>query len=131
MPNRAKAGFTLIELMVVIVILGALAAVVVPNLWHALADSNTKLARIQMKEIGDAVDIYRLSRRQLPESLEALTEPDPKTHEALMRKIPIDPWQSDYEYRRFMTERAYQIRSFGRDRQSDTDDDLVHPDEER
>ncbi len=131
MRQRAKAGFTLIELMVVIVILGALVAIVAPNIWGQLGKSETTIARMQMRKIGDAVDLYRLTERRLPDSLDVLTELDPETHAPLLRKIPLDPWKSEYAYRRFLAERAYQIRCSGRDRRADTDDDLVHPDEER
>ena len=131
MRSNHPRGFTLVEIMVVIVILGALAAIVVPNLSGILGKSERDIARMQMRQIGHAVEMYDLSHRQLPEDLATLTEPDPDTNQPLLREIPRDPWNSDYEYRRFITEHLYQLRCLGRDRQAETDDDLIHPNEER
>lgn len=90
------------------------------------ARDGDKIARTQMANLGTAVDMYKLSNRRFPNSLEVLAEPDARTGEPYIDKIPQDPWGNDYEYR-LMSRREYQIRSGGRDGEFDTDDDVVHP----
>ncbi|MFK5955841.1 MAG: type II secretion system major pseudopilin GspG [Planctomycetota bacterium] len=93
---KKRAGFTLIEIMVVVLIIGLLVSVVGPNIWNALVSSQAKIADTQIRSFHDAMDHYKLSNYTYPDSLEALTEPDPVTGNPIIKTIPLDPWQNEY-----------------------------------
>jgi len=125
---RASRGFTLIELMVVIVILGMLVALVGPNVWHALVTGNKGAAETQMSNIDQAIQMYVIDHRALPDTLDSLTEPAKNTNEPYMKEIPNDPWGEKYDYKIVnRTRREYEIRSAGDDKMWSTEDDLVWP----
>jgi len=125
---RAARGFTLIELMVVIVILGMLVALVGPNVWHALVTGNKGAAETQMSNIQQAIEMYMLDHKTLPDSLDNLTEPAKNSGEPYMKEIPNDPWGEKYDYKIVnRNRREFEIRSAGEDKMWSTEDDLVWP----
>ena len=125
--NRARVhGMTLIELLVVILILGSLLALVAPNVIRSLKRSQVGVAKAQMARLGEAVTMYRLEKKHLPQTLAVLTEEDPTLGEAYLDRIPDDPWGAPYGYR-VLTRKKYEIHSNGDDGQPDTEDDLRHP----
>lgn len=127
MPEtRLRGGFTLIELMVVIVILGGLIAIVGPNVVGSVDTADRRRAEAQMANFAHAVTQYYVEYRRLPASLDQLAEPDPKTGEPLLERIPKDPWHNDYGLRR-LDGRRFEITCAGRDGVEGTDDDLVWP----
>jgi len=129
--RTTSKGFTLIELMVVIVILGLLLGVVVPNVFRALVGATKDTAAAQMKSIAGAIDMYYLENRSLPKSLDELTQPSPKSNEPFMKNIPLDPWKEQYEYKIVNARtREYTISTAGEDRQWGTDDDLTYPEKD-
>jgi general secretion pathway protein G len=129
MRSRRERGFTLVELMVVVVILGTLIALVGPNIWNMLFESNVRAAETQMANFGQAIDNYRLANKKLPGSLDELTQPGPKNPHPYIKSIPVDPWGNPYEYRP-LDRNNYQIRSYGEDGQADTEDDILYPKQE-
>jgi general secretion pathway protein G len=102
-------GFTLIEIMVVVIILGLLALLVAPRVIGRLATAKDKTARAQIELFGTALDTYRLDNGQYPttqQGLEALwtrppTPPQPRNWAGpyLRKRIPLDPWSNPYVYR--------------------------------
>ncbi len=109
MKNRKQrikqAGFTLIEIMVVVVIIGILAAVVVPNLMDKPEQAKITKAQADVASIESALDLYRLDIGRYPETdqgLESLTEKPsdaPSWKEGgYLKKLPNDPWGQPYNY---------------------------------
>lgn len=101
--SRARSrrrGFTLTELMVVIVILGLLATVVAPALMDRLGDAFGQKAVTDITTISQALDQYAMNNKmQYPDSLEALIQPDENGKTYLAREtLPLDPWGNPYEY---------------------------------
>ncbi len=132
--NRDR-GFTLIELLVVLAILGLMAGVVGPQVISYLGESKTKTARLQIEELGSALDLFRLDVGRYPssdEGLPALVEAPSgagKWHGPYLKKrrVPIDPWGNHYHYRVPGEHGAYDLFSLGADNQpggSDEDQDI-------
>tara|TARA_R110002095_G_scaffold131090_5_gene113865 strand:+ start:340 stop:783 length:444 start_codon:yes stop_codon:yes gene_type:complete len=94
-----QSGFSLAELMVVIVILGLLATVVVPNVMGRLAQAEHQVAATTITGFADAAKAYKIQNRRWPETLEELTEEDENGHRYLEQaSIPMDPWGNPYFY---------------------------------
>ncbi|MEM8712453.1 MAG: type II secretion system major pseudopilin GspG [Planctomycetota bacterium] len=94
---RRQAGFSLAELMVVIVIIGLLGTVVAPKLFDKLSRANVSTAKQQMTNLREAVDDFRLNNGSIPESLERLVEKDDKGFSYLRADVvPKDPWGGEY-----------------------------------
>ncbi len=92
-----RAGFTLIEIMVVVLIIGLLLGTVGKNIFSALFSSQRQIAINQISLFEDAISTYYLTNSSYPESLEDLTEKD-NNGQALMKRIPLDPWKNEYIY---------------------------------
>ena len=121
-----QRGFTLIELMVTIVILGGLVGIVGLNVIGAQMNADRDTTRLQMASFGGAVKMWTVRHRNLPVRMEQLVETDPGTGEALLEALPPDPWGSPYEYERLSATR-FRIISLGPDRILGTEDDLEWP----
>ena len=99
-------GFTLIELMVVLVILGVLAALVVPNIVGRTDDARVTAARTDIAALSQALKLYRLDNGGYPtaaQGLAALTQkpstaPVPSNWKRYVEKLPNDPWGRPYSY---------------------------------
>ena len=126
--SAARRGFTLVELMVVIVILGGLIALVGPKVFTALGKASRSQAETQMSSFKDAIGMYYAENRKLPNTLQDLTQEN-KDGEAWMDSIPKDPWGNDYDYRKLDNKSKFVIRSYGEDGQPETDDDVIWPKE--
>ncbi len=127
MPRRtrrtAQAGFTLIEMMVVMVIIGLLMALVGPNLIGRVEQSKVKAARIQIEELSSVLDMFRLDVGRYPNTQEGLaalrTRPvgvDRWDGPYLKKDVPKDPWDRPYLYRSpGEGGRPYDLLSYGGD----------------
>ena len=98
-PRRKprRNGFTLVELMVVIVIIGLLATVVMINVLPSQDKAMTTKARADIATLGQAMEMYRLDNMRYPPSLEALAQPRPSGGGAYVRNLPQDPWGRPYQ----------------------------------
>lgn len=108
------AGFSLVELMVVITIIGILASLVGVNVYRALVQANVTQARSQMIELEKAIDQFRMEKHRLPDSLEELVEGEPEERYLAQDEVPRDPWDHDYVYTK-VDRRTYDLVSLGED----------------
>ena len=105
-PNKNRRGFTLIELMVVLVIIGVLAALIVPNVLDRADDARVMAARTDVNNLNQALKLYKLDNQRLPtteQGLQALivkptATPVPASWKAYLDKLPNDPWGRPYQY---------------------------------
>ena len=104
--RTAQAGFTLIELMVVLVIIGVLAALIVPNVLDRADDARVTAARTDVNNLMQALKLYRLDNQRYPtaeQGLQALVAqptagPVPPNWKPYLDKLPNDPWGRPYQY---------------------------------
>lgn len=91
----SRAGFSLAEIMVVILIIGLLAGYVAPKLLSKVDAAKVQSAKQQMATLKDQVVAYRMERSEWPDELEQLTEENERG-QSYMDKIPTDPWNNPY-----------------------------------
>lgn len=112
-PERSR-GFSLMELMVVIVVIGLLAGVVAFNVVGVLERGRVATARTELKAIGGALQWYALDHHRLPEDLDTLLDESEETGEPYLRSLHADPWGTPYRYDR-ETGKHYKLCSWGAD----------------
>ena len=123
---RRAAGFTLIELMVVLVIIGVLAALIVPNVLDRTDDARATAARTDVHNIMQALKLYKLDNQRYPtpeQGLAALvqrpsTPPVPGNWKPYLEKLPSDPWGQPYQYLNPGIKGEVDVMSFGADGKS-------------
>jgi general secretion pathway protein G len=132
---RAQAGFTLIEMIVVMIIIAVIAGLVGPRLFKNVARAKQNAAKAQIELIGIALDQYRLDNDMYPtteQGLQALiTQPvTPPIAESwdgpyLKKEVPVDPWNKEYYYESpgRNDEEGYDLYSLGRDGLEDGEDE--------
>jgi len=122
--QRRCRGFTLLELLVVMVILGLLAGYVAPKFFAHIGKAEVKTARAQIDSLEKALDAYRLDMGDYPSSeagLAALTHrPGNETRWSgpyLKKAVPNDPWGHPYQYKQPGEHGEFDLYSFGKDGQ--------------
>jgi len=123
--NKKASGFTLIEIMVVIVILGILAAVVVPRIMDNPDKARIVKAKQDIRAMEGALELYRLDNFNYPstdQGLEALVSEPSGSPEAknwksggYLKRLPTDPWGNDYQYLSPGVNGAVDIFTYGAD----------------
>ncbi len=121
--TRREQGFTLIEIMVVVVIIGILAASVVPKLFGNVSKAQITKAQTDIQSIGSALDMYKLNNFDYPttdQGLQALVtkpsgSPEPQSWTQLLPKLPKDPWNREYQYISPGENGDYDLYSLGKD----------------
>lgn len=118
-----KKAFSLMELMVVIIILGLLAAFVLPNLTGKSEEAKDKIVCIQMKSIAQTLKMYKLDTSSYPQTEEGLnTLVEKKYFED--GKLPKDAWGNKFIY--IQNEDSFDLVSMGSDKKESTEDDIYY-----
>ncbi len=127
LPHTSRQrGFTLIELMVVLAIIGVLAALIVPNVLSRADDARITAARTDVGNLMQALKLYKLDNQRFPtaeQGLNALTvkpttEPVPGNWKPYLDKLPNDPWGRPYQYMNPGIKGEVDVLSFGADGRS-------------
>lgn len=134
MSTQRQRGFTLLEIMVVIVILGILASLVVPNLMGNKEQADRQKAVSDIVALENALDMYKLDNSRYPtteQGLEALVtkpqgDPAPRNYkeDGYIKRLPQDPWGNNYQLMSPGEHSKLDVFSLGLDGEAGTDDDI-------
>ena len=120
-----RQGFTLIEILVVVAIIGMLGAVAVPAYMNYLADARVATTRSLIANVDVAVKSYNMKHGKYPESLEVLQEPQEDGGDPWLEGEAVDPWGNELKYEKQGKKRP-KITSAGPDGEEGTEDDITN-----
>ena len=123
--DAGEQGFTLVEMLVVITIIGLIMGLIGPRVLSYLSESKVKTAKIQLQSFGSALDLFYLDAGRFPSTAEGLTALVQRTPGVAAwngpylkgGNVPNDPWNNPYVYRSPGQRGAYEIVSYGSDGQ--------------
>jgi general secretion pathway protein G len=127
---RNNRGFTLMEIMLVVIIIGILAAIVLPNLRGRSDEARQNAALAQIKNIGVALDLFELDMGDYPDKLDDLVKKPASgknwkgPYLKNMNSVPKDPWGGKYQYQVDKENSGYSLLSGGKDGRPNTADDI-------
>lgn len=128
-PRPQRAGFTLLELLLVLAILVVIGGIVTVNIGGAQTEAKINATKAQLNSLKGNITQYQIRMNGLPESLEALRDgPSDAAKKAkwvapIIPEVPTDAWENQLEYN--VNGNTYELRSGGVDGQFNTDDDIV------
>ena len=119
-PRRRSRGFTLLEILVVLAIIGLIAAIAAPQVFKSLGGAKSDSAKVQIESLSTAIDLYRLEVGKLPPDLDALIEKpsgEDRWNGPYLRKkvVPTDPWGNPFQYRAPGENADFDLYSLGAD----------------
>jgi general secretion pathway protein G len=132
MQRIRVSGFTMMELLIVIMIIGLLASLVAPKMFSKVDSTQRKTAAAQMQMFETALDTYRLDMGTYPESLSELVNSNKNGWDGpyLPKAVPMDPWGQPYVYQSPGDNgQPYTLKSYGKDKQPGGEDDnadIIH-----
>ncbi len=120
---RKQSGFTLLELLVVLAIISMLAGLVGPKVMKHMAEAKSKAAKVQISELSQALEMYKLDMDRYPTSSQGLAALVESSDNAKRwngpylgkSKVPLDPWQNEYHYVAPGEHGPFDLFSFGAD----------------
>lgn len=121
---RSRSGFTLIEVMLVVIIIGILATVVVTRFTGQGERARINATHLSIKNVCTAIDAFELDAGRLPTSLDELTK-ETEERAALLNALPTDAWGTALQYKT-SSKFSYELRSAGPDEQFGNDDDITN-----
>jgi len=116
--KRKNDGFTLLEMLIVVAIIGLLASLIVPNIMKRYEQSKVEIAKSQIEMLSSAIDSYKLDVGKYPSNLDELINsnaPNWKGPYLAKKQIPKDPWGRDYQYKYPGDHGPYDLYSLGPD----------------
>ncbi|MBE1302119.1 MAG: type II secretion system protein GspG [Alteromonadaceae bacterium] len=123
---KKVSGFTLVELLIVIVIIGLLGSLVAPQMFGKIGSSKQSTAKAQMQMFETALDTYYLDVGEYPKSLQSLKSSNARGWDGpyIKKDVPLDPWGNPYQLTvPGPNGENYEISSFGKDGQQGGDDE--------
>lgn len=126
---KERKGFTLIEIMLVVIIIGVLVAMVMPRLAGRSQEARVAAASADIfSNISVALDLYELDNGAYPDALDALLKKTQEGKGPYLKRKPIDPWRRPYRYKSPGTHNTedYDLYSLGPDGQEGTSDDVTN-----
>lgn len=116
---KRRSGFSLVELMVVMVIIGLLAGVVTLTVQSRLVTSRQNIAKLELSRLSEAINSFYVQYNRYPttqEGLQILIQPSEKFTEGVIVKLNKDPWGNDYDYISPARNAPFEIITYGADK---------------
>jgi general secretion pathway protein G len=133
MRSKRVEGFTLIEIMIVVIIIAVLASLIVPKVLDRPTQARISVAKANINAISEALELYKFDNDLYPtqdQGLQALVtkpnlDPTPKRWRGYLNKLPKDPWGNEYYYIFPGEHSNYDIYCYVEDKSNDNDENII------